>query len=113
MEKVNKLIKAELAPVLEMYTKELGGLVTITYVKTSPDLAQAYVGISCFQTGEEAANVISVLNQHAILFHKDISRRLHLRKVPKLSFRMDESGAYAAHIEELFIQIKQEKDTLK
>ncbi len=108
-DRVNQLIQAELAPVVEVYTQELGGLVTITYVKVSPDLANAYVGVSCFNTLESSENVIEVLNRHSSLFHREIAKRLQMRRIPKLEFRDDQSGKYVQKIDQLFYQIKEER----
>ena len=109
IDRVNQLIQAELAPVVEQYTKELGGLVTVTYVKTSPDLANTYVGVSCFNTSKSSEKVIIVLNRNSSLFHREISKRLHMKKIPKISFRDDKSGEYVQKIDELFFQIKEDR----
>jgi ribosome-binding factor A len=113
IEKVNELILHELAPVIELYTKELGGLVTITYVNTSQDLANATIGISCYKTAEKEEDVIKTLNQYTHMFHSQISKRIKMRRTPILYFKLDNTGEYAERIDTLFNQIKQEKDSLK
>jgi len=109
IDRVNQLIQAELAPVVEQYTKELGGLVTVTYVKTSPDLANTYVGVSCFNTSESSEDIIVTLNRNSSLFHREISKRLHMKRIPKISFRDDKSGEYVQKIDQLFYQIQEDR----
>jgi ribosome-binding factor A len=109
LQKLNNVIKQELGILLEEYVVELGGVVTITSVKTSPDLSYTRISLSCYKTALESDVIIKKLNANAGSLRKQITPRLHMRKIPKFEFVADETGNYMEKIERLFYRIKTEK----
>lgn len=82
------------------------GLVTITQVETTRDLQSAVVWVSVLGTDEETESVIEALN-HSRGFIKHLLReRVVLKYLPDLQFRLDKSGRYAAHINQLLKQVE-------
>jgi ribosome-binding factor A len=77
------------------------GFVTVTEVRTSPDLRQARVFVSVFGTAEEkAASLEGLSSAHGILQAR-IARELRLKRTPALEFALDETAERAARLEAL------------
>ena len=78
------------------------GFVTVTDVKTSPDLRQARVYVSVL--GDEAARAASIegLQSAHGLLQRRIATELRLKRTPTLEFFGDDTARNAARIEELF-----------
>lgn len=89
-------------------------IISITDVDVSRDGSYATCYVSVMATGDvEAANkeVIEGLNSANGLFRKEIGRQVKLRRVPELSFKLDNSLEYGLHIEEVLkgLDIKPEE----
>lgn len=77
------------------------GSATVTAVRVTPDLRQAIVGVSVLGSTEEKKQTLEGLRAAAAFIRHELAERLHIRRVPELSFRLDESGEQAARIDEL------------
>lgn len=77
-----------------------GALLTVMGVEVSPDLCYAKVMISIFPS-EKAGEVKASLNEKRI--RAELAKRVknQLRVVPELTFYVDASLDYVAHIERL------------
>jgi len=103
-EKVAQLIKQELSMIFQRETRTLciGAMVSVTVVRISPDLGVARVYLSIFA----ANNVEEVFNNIVVngaMVRKELAQitRKQLRKVPDLSFFLDDSLDYAEEIDDL------------
>lgn len=87
-----------------------GGLLTVTRVDVTPDLdlARVYVSVMGHQGGP--APVVAALQKAAGHVRTEVSRRMHIRKAPRLEFMLDEGAAYAAHINEILSGLDIKKD---
>jgi ribosome-binding factor A len=75
------------------------GFVTVTEVRTSPDLRQARVFVSVFGTDEEKAATLQGLSSaHGILQAK-IASQLRMKRTPALEFALDDTAEKAARLE--------------
>jgi ribosome-binding factor A len=75
------------------------GFVTVTEVRTSPDLRQARVFVSVFGTEEEKAATLQGLSSaHGILQAK-IASQLRMKRTPALEFALDDTAEKAARLE--------------
>jgi len=104
IKKVNQLIKKELSKILlkELnFNKEI--VITITRVETSVDLTQVKVYVSTLPNTPE---VISYLNKNTYFFHKELNKRIKLKRIPKIKFIEEKETAKAARIDELLEKIK-------
>lgn len=79
-----------------------GALVTVSEVRASPDLAVAKVYVSIFPSDRQEA-VMQILEDNLRAYRGELGRIVakQLRIVPELSFYLDTSLDYAAHIDEL------------
>ena len=82
-----------------------GGLLTVTRLDVTPDLDVAKVYVSVLGKAEGPAPVIEALNHSAGHVRTELSRKMHIRKAPRLIFVEDGGAAYAAHINELLKEL--------
>ncbi|HRY60319.1 MAG TPA: 30S ribosome-binding factor RbfA [Patescibacteria group bacterium] len=107
IEQVNELIQQELGKIiLENIEFEPGVLVTITHVSTSDTLENATVWISIFPEGKTGSS-LETLNKEIGHLQKFLNRKLFLKFVPKIAFKVDTSEVYASEIEEVFKKIEE------
>jgi len=105
-QRVGDHIQKELAIIIQMPVKDAGlGLVTISAVNLSTDLAYAKIFVTCLSMGHteseqldnnkddalDRAEVLAMLNHNAVQFRHQLSKILTTRTVPKLQFMFDES----------------------
>lgn len=101
MEKVDELLAQQLGQIIVSEVElPQGAIVTITRVKTSPDLKHARVFLSVLPETKQR-EVMSLLINNVQEFQKILNERLTIRSIPKLRFFIDESGQKAAEIEHL------------
>ena len=67
------------------------GIVSVTAVDMSRDLQQATVYVSSLAQGPDVENILFVLEENVPAVRRDLAQSLHLRRVPDLTFRYDES----------------------
>jgi ribosome-binding factor A len=86
------------------------GFVTVTEVRTSPDLRHARVFVSVFGTpDEQAATLEGLASAHGILQGR-IARELRLKRTPALEFTLDDTAAQAAKLEALIEDVTEDAD---
>ncbi len=101
-QRVGDHIQKELATIIQMPVRDAGlGLVTISAVDLSTDLAYAKIFVTCLgmeraESDEQAlsddrAGVLVMLNDNAAQFRHQLSKILTTRTVPKLQFMFDEN----------------------
>lgn len=77
------------------------GLVTLTWVKVSPDLRNARIYFSCLGDESERAASLAGLSSAAGFIRTQVARALNLRVAPKLTFEFDPSLERAARVSRL------------
>ena len=82
------------------------GLATVTGVRVTPDLRQALVGISVLGSEEEKKKTIEGLRAAAPFIRHELAERLDIRRVPELTFKLDDSAERASRIDELLRKSK-------
>ena len=102
MRRVDEAVRAVLSDAI---TKELKdpriGFVTVTSVKTSPDIRHARVYVSVLGTeGEREETLEGLRSAHGFL-QGTIARQLTLKHSPALTFEYDESIDHGMRITEL------------
>lgn len=103
LERLNVLLRQELSHLLLRQLKDprLAGFVTITRVDISPDLQTAKVYVSVLGTAQEKASTIQGLTAAAAYLRHELAQRLVIRRVPSLTFLLDETMEEAAHVLEI------------
>ncbi|MCK9311754.1 MAG: 30S ribosome-binding factor RbfA [Bacteroidales bacterium] len=101
--KINRLIQKELSDVFLLQTKAMHGiLVSVSQVRVSPDLSVARVYLSIFPS-EKGEELIKNIRENTRSIRYDVAGRVRfqLRKIPELTFFLDDSLDYAEKIDAL------------
>ncbi|MDL2219859.1 30S ribosome-binding factor RbfA [Ruminococcaceae bacterium OttesenSCG-928-O06] len=108
--RLNEDIKREMIDIIAaMRDPRLqGGLLTVTRVDTTNDLTQTKVYISVMDRPGGAKEVLQALQAARGHVRSEIASRMHIRKAPQVLFIEDDNAAYAAHINELLKDLKDE-----
>lgn len=105
--RVSDLLKEEIAEIIQRRLKDPRvGFVTVTDVETTDDLKMARVYISVLNK-EERESTLGILNSAKSFIRTEVSKRVRMKSVPSLEFRLDTSVEYGAKIERLIREIKE------
>ena len=109
--RLNEQIREILADLLrrELRDPRLGGLISITEVETTQDLAVSRVYVSVLGSEEETAEALRALRHAAGYLRREVGDRVRVRRMPTLDFRLDPSIARGARIMELLREIGQDE----
>ncbi|EYS83956.1 ribosome-binding factor A [Acinetobacter baumannii 16553_1] len=100
-------VKRELSELIRQELKDprLGGLVTISGVKVSPDLgyADVYVTVMGRELSDDQNEVahretLDILNKASGFLRQELSRRIKTRITPRLRFHYDKTNAYGNYM---------------
>lgn len=101
-DRVNELLREEISLVMRNEVRDPRvGLATVTAVETSPELDHARVYITTLGDEDEKTAVLTGLQSAAAFIRGQLSRRLHMRRVPELHFEYDRMLDEAQRIEQL------------
>jgi len=104
-DRLNELLTRILAEELEIIGDEILGFITVTGVQTDKSLTQAKV----FVTGDlDDEELCSRLELHRLRLQRAINEQSRLRRVPSLSFFVDDTAESAERIENLLRELNQE-----
>lgn len=104
---VNELIRQELGKLLLTEVEfPKGCLVTITSVETAKDLRYAKVWLSVIPR-LYTKKVLDKLTKRVGYLQFLLNKRLRMKPLPRLTFKIDETEQKAAEIEKLLDQIKE------
>ncbi len=105
IEKLNELLKVEISKtLLEELDLENDVLITVVRVSVSHTLEHATAWISILPDAKTKA-VFDYLNKNIYAIQQVLNDRLIMRKIPKLTFKIDETEKHAAHIEKMLENI--------
>lgn len=110
--KINEEIKKELNSIISFKLKNpnINGLITATKVSTTPDLKFCTVFISMMNKGPaEKKEILDAFKKSKGFIRSEIARSINLRITPEFLFKEDDTLEYAAHMEEIFKKINEEK----
>ncbi len=90
-DRVAGLLRQEISRLLMERLKDprLEALVSITWVKISPDLRHASVGISVLGSPDRQQEALQGLESSAGFLHRELRQSLRMRSVPRLRFILD------------------------
>lgn len=103
IDKINRLLEKELAEILRVETaKTRGLLVSVSAVRTAPDLSFAKVFVSVFPS-DQGKEVVANLNKQVSSIRGTLGNQVRhqLRVIPELRFDIDDSLDYLERIDEL------------
>ncbi len=110
VEKVQELMKQEVSKMILRELKDPRiGFVTVTQVELTGDLREAKIYVSIMGSEEQVKDSWQGLQSALGFIRREIGRRIRLRFTPEISFALDKSLDYSAHIQELLLKIKSEE----
>ena len=90
--RVSELVRRQVSHFIVRELADEGlGIVSVTAVDMSRDLQQATVYVSSLAQGPDVQSILFVLEENVPAVRRDLAQSLHLRRVPDLTFRYDES----------------------
>jgi ribosome-binding factor A len=91
IEKLNSLFRVEISDLVQRSLKDprLGMFISIISVDISKDMRYAKVYISRYGTDQEKAETIKALESATGFIRHELGERLKTRRIPELSFRLD------------------------
>ena len=90
--RVSELVRRQVSHFIVRELADEGlGIVSVTAVDMSRDLQQATVYVSSLAQGPDVESILFVLEENVPAVRRDLAQSLHLRRVPDLTFRYDES----------------------
>ena len=111
VEKVQELMKQEISQIILRELKDPRiGFVTVTSVECTGDLREAKVYVSLMGNESQVKSCWMGLNSSLGFIRREIGKRIRLRVTPEISFALDKSLDYSAHIQELLLKIKAEEE---
>jgi len=107
-QRVSDLIREEIADIIMDKVKDPRlGFVTVTGAKITEDLKIATVYISILKE-EEKETTLEMLNSAKGFIRSELAKRVRMKFIPSLTFRIDESLERGVRIEKLLREIKKE-----
>lgn len=103
LNKIGRLLQKELSDIFLKEAKAMPGvLVSVSVVRVSPDLSVARAYLSIFPS-ERAKELLEGIRANTKAIRFDLGQRVHLqlRKIPDLSFFIDDSLDYLENIDKL------------
>ena len=112
MDKINEELKKELSVIIDNNLKNphITGIISVTKVKTSPDLRYARVYISLLNC-KNVKETLDGLKSASGFMRTELARRVNLRYTPELRFEIDDSMEYGARIENILKEIIPNKES--
>lgn len=101
IEKVNELIRQKVAEILAKEVSfKLGILVTVAKASTTPDIRHAHISVSVLPISE-GEYVLKTLRHELYTLQGSLNKQLHMRPLPRLSFRLDTTEDEAQKVEDI------------
>lgn len=114
-ERVARLLQREIASLLlQDFSQEVPGLVTVTGVRVTKDLSIAYVYLSVLSgSAKERKAVFDHVESLRTELRNALAQRIRhqVRKIPDLRLFLDETHEQAARMDALFDDIRAEKES--
>ena len=109
--RVNSEIQKAISYIIanEIKNPLIKGLITVTKVDTTADLDQCKVYLSIFEE-DTKDEVFNQIKHSAGFIRRELARAVDLRKVPFLTFYLDESVAYGSKIDETINKINEDRN---
>ena len=110
--RIGEEIKKELVLLIRNGIKDprVDSLISITDVEVTRDLSYATVYISRYGSETERNDALEGMKAAAGFMRSELSKRLKLRTVPELIFKLDDSLQYGAKIETILQHIHREQN---
>ncbi len=110
MHKVNELFKREIGHIIQ---RDLAnpriGFATVTHAEISSDLKHATIRVSVMGDEQQRRTTVAELNKAAGFIQHLLSRRITIRTMPQIQFKLDRSLDAVYRVEELLDEVHDEQ----
>jgi ribosome-binding factor A len=89
----------------EIKNPNVAGLISVTGVQITPDQKYAKVHISVFNN-DKPDTVITSLQKSEGYIKNELSKKVKMRLIPQITFKLDTSMEYGAHMDKLINDLK-------
>lgn len=104
--RINHTIQRELGSLIEeLSDPRLSPMTSVTGVEVNRDLSMAKVHVSVLGTDEEREDTLEALRSAATKLRMEISQRIVIRKMPRLSFHSDDTMQTGADMDQLIDRV--------
>lgn len=106
MNRVNEELKRELSNIInyEVKNSNVTGMISVTKVKTSPDLKYARISVSILNS-KNIKQTLAGLKSASGFIRSRIAEKMNLRVTPELVFELDESLVYGEKIDRILERV--------
>ena len=106
MNRVNEELKRELSNIInyEVKNSNVTGMISVTKVKTSPDLKYARISVSIINS-KNIKQTLAGLKAASGFIRSRIAEKMNLRVTPELVFELDESLVYGEKIDRILERV--------
>jgi ribosome-binding factor A len=109
MRRVNEAMREVLSDAIKLLKDPRVGFVTVTDVRTSPDLRHAKVYVSVLGSeSERTATMDGLASAHGVL-QSAVNRELRLKRTPTLDFVYDDTAERADRLERMLADMESER----
>ena len=109
-QRVRDLLREEIADIIIHKLKDPRiGFVTVTGVDITDDLKIAVAYISVLKE-EEKKPTLEILNAAKSFIRSELAKRVRMKTIPSLEFRLDTSIEYGSRIDELLDEIRRKDE---
>ena len=110
MRRVNAAVREVLSEALGELKDPRIGFVTVTGVKTSPDLRQAQVFVSVLGSEKKREQTLAGLGAAHGVLQARIARELRMKRTPQLTFQYDDSFERGVRMSHLIDELAPDDD---
>ncbi len=111
MGRLTEDMKRELSALIrELKDPRIDPMLSVVKVQLANDLSHCKVYVSTIQGMEQTKTSVKGLVSASGYLKRQIGQRLHLRKVPELTFIPDDSIAYGSHIIQMMEELEQKEE---
>lgn len=109
LDRINEELKRELSNIInyEVKNSNVTGMISVTKVKISPDLAHARVSVSMINS-KNTKQTLAGLKSASGFIRSRIAEKMNLRITPEFIFELDESLMYGEKIDSILNEIMKE-----
>ncbi len=111
--RVAEQVKKDVSQIIrsEMKDPRVAGITSVTDVELTKDLRYATIYVSIYGSELEKEETLLTLTKATGFIRSEIGKRIKLRYTPEITFLLDESMEYGAHIEKVLKSLKKEENT--
>ncbi|MGI6168555.1 MAG: 30S ribosome-binding factor RbfA [Christensenellales bacterium] len=107
MERINEEVKKAISEVIQQELKDpqISQICSVTSCEVTGDLKYAKVYVSVYDTEKRQEKSLQTLNRAAGFITREMGKRLDLRRLPQLIFKLDTNMEYGSRMASLIDEI--------